>query len=308
MATLQYWKQIFLYHPWWRYVKSLHATLDSRTRFWSAQSDNYLCYNNKFLLLPTKYVIYIDLLNKLIHDQKTVLKSSIRLFLTFMLYIWGSQCLSLTLEVIRFILLHCEASLHVASHFCSCKFSGRVYGNVKHWFILLDQSNYQEELSFAGISSLQPLTSLKQNLRQGFASCSNDCFQTQISPLYVSRPFLYTSYNNLLFFQSTTECMIPSLIFRNNLNHSLVSANVSYLSYWNLVSFKTKKYCIFLSLPIYPSIHPSIIYISIYLERIKGMYGQNIREEKHTGIIGSKRAYANFSRANNINRNKVNLQ
>lgn len=131
-----------------------HLGPSAYTRFWSAQSDNYLCCNNKFLLLPTKYVIYIDLLNKLIHDQKTVLKWSIRLFLTFMLYIWGSQCLSLTLEVIRFILLHCEASLHVASHFCSCKFSGRVYGNVKHWFILLDQSNYQEELSFAGISSL----------------------------------------------------------------------------------------------------------------------------------------------------------
>ena len=63
-----------------------HLGLSAYTRFWSAQSDNYLCCNNNFLLLPTKYVIYIDLLNKSIHDQKTVLKSSIRLFLTFMLY------------------------------------------------------------------------------------------------------------------------------------------------------------------------------------------------------------------------------
>lgn len=89
-----------------RSLSMCHFGPSTYTRFWSAQSDNYLCC--KFLLLPTKYVIYIDLLNKSIHDQKTVLKQSIKLFLTFMLYIWGSQCLSLTMEVIRFILLHCE--------------------------------------------------------------------------------------------------------------------------------------------------------------------------------------------------------
>ena len=177
--TLQYWKQIILYHPWWTYIVSPCATLDSAyIRFWSAQSDNYLCCNNNFLLFPTKYVIYIDLLNKSIHDQKTVLKSSIRLFLTFMLYTWGSQCLSLTLK-------WSDSSSYTGKHHCMWPLisvpvnfleeSMEMLSTGLHfWTSLIIRKNFPllESVHFSLYSSP------KQKLRQGFASCSNGCFNT----------------------------------------------------------------------------------------------------------------------------------
>lgn len=124
--------------------------------------------------------------------------------------------------------------------------------------------------------------------------------------LYIHPGPSYTHLIYTLFFQSTTECMIPLFIYSKSFERQfkyLLMCLICLTWIWSLS--RLNKCSIFLSLPIYLSIHPSIIYISIYLERIKEWMGRKIREKKkHAEIIGSKRVYANFSRAHNINRNQ----
>lgn len=142
---VQYWKtnMSIPYQVELLSLSMCHPGPSTYIMFPSTQSDNYLCYNKNFPLLPTKHGIYIYQLNKSINKwSERVLKYSVRIFHAFILYVLGSRHLSLRLEMIRLILLHSEASLHVASHFQPCKISGRAHENLKHWFALLDQSNY----------------------------------------------------------------------------------------------------------------------------------------------------------------------